>query len=95
MKENRSSEVVSDLGPTEKHVKVEKAAPWSFLWWSGTIPVHLTFNESRKDFSVRNNFYISHKNQNFLRYMIFGPELLGYKTKRIWFLLVTVDRQYI
>jgi len=53
MKEHVSSKVFSDLGPTEKHVRVEKAAPWRFLWWSGSIPVHLTFNESRKDFSVR------------------------------------------
>ncbi|EOA39411.1 hypothetical protein CARUB_v10012512mg, partial [Capsella rubella] len=50
--EHRSSKVFSDLGPTEKHVKVEKAAPWRFLWWSGSIPVHLTFNESRQDFSA-------------------------------------------
>ncbi|XP_023644788.1 uncharacterized protein LOC17900525 isoform X2 [Capsella rubella] len=52
VKEHRSSKVFSDLGPTEKHVKVEKAAPWRFLWWSGSIPVHLTFNESRQDFSA-------------------------------------------
>ncbi|KAG7598097.1 hypothetical protein ISN44_As06g023920 [Arabidopsis suecica] len=63
--EHVSSKVFSDLGPTEKHVRVEKAAPWRFLWWSGSIPVHLTFNESRKDFSAL--YMIPKKNVMFMK----------------------------
>ncbi|KAL9857476.1 hypothetical protein AtNW77_Chr1g0026571 [Arabidopsis thaliana] len=63
--EHVSSKVFSDLGPTEKHVRVEKAAPWRFLWWSGSIPVHLTFNESRKDFSTL--YMIPKKNVMFMK----------------------------
>ncbi|AEE30417.1 OBP32pep protein, putative (DUF220) [Arabidopsis thaliana] len=65
VKEHVSSKVFSDLGPTEKHVRVEKAAPWRFLWWSGSIPVHLTFNESRKDFSTL--YMIPKKNVMFMK----------------------------
>ncbi|XP_010477662.1 PREDICTED: uncharacterized protein LOC104756731 [Camelina sativa] len=61
--EHRSSKVLSDRGPTEKLVQVEKEAPWRFLWWSGAIPVHLNLNESRKDFSAL--YLIPKKNMMF------------------------------
>ncbi|CAA7036048.1 unnamed protein product [Microthlaspi erraticum] len=50
--ETISKKVISDNGPKEKMVEVEKAATWKFLWWSKSVPVPLVFNERRKDFSA-------------------------------------------
>ena len=34
-------------------VEVEQAALWRFLWWSGTISVHVLVDQNRADHSVR------------------------------------------
>lgn len=33
--------------------EVEQAAIWRFLWWSGTITVHVIVDQNRKDHTVR------------------------------------------
>lgn len=34
-------------------VELEQAALWKFLWWSGTIAVHVLVDQNREDHSVR------------------------------------------
>ena len=34
-------------------VELEQAAIWRFLWWSGTISVHVLVDQNREDHSVR------------------------------------------
>jgi hypothetical protein len=38
-------------------VELEQAALWRFLWWSGTISVHVIVDQNREDHSVRNCCY--------------------------------------
>jgi hypothetical protein len=38
-------------------VEVDQAALWRFLWWSGTISVHVIVDQNREDHSVRNCCY--------------------------------------
>jgi hypothetical protein len=40
-------------------VDVEQAAIWKFLWWSGTISVHVSVDQNRQDHSVRINIFLS------------------------------------
>jgi hypothetical protein len=40
-------------------VDVEQAAIWKFLWWSGTISVHVLVDQNRQDHSVRINIFLS------------------------------------
>ena len=37
-------------------VELEQAAIWKFLWWSGTIAVHVLVDQNRKDHSVTIHF---------------------------------------
>lgn len=34
-------------------MEVEQAALWRFLWWSGTISVHVLVDQNREDHTVR------------------------------------------
>lgn len=35
-------------------VEVDQAALWRFLWWSGTMSIHVLVDQNREDHSVRN-----------------------------------------
>ncbi|CAN8304337.1 unnamed protein product [Cochlearia groenlandica] len=48
--EHKSSKVVYEDDQEKQVVEVKKDAYWKFLWWSGTILVHINFTEFRKDF---------------------------------------------
>ncbi|XP_042496742.1 uncharacterized protein LOC122075680 isoform X2 [Macadamia integrifolia] len=52
IKEVISRRVLVDEGPRQV-VEVEQAALWRFLWWSGTISVHVIVDQNRKDYSVK------------------------------------------
>lgn len=52
IKEVISRKVLLDEGPRQV-VEVEQAALWRFLWWSGTIPVHVLVDQNREDHSMR------------------------------------------
>jgi hypothetical protein len=47
-----SRKVVVDEG-LRQVVEVEQAALWRFLWWSGTISVHVLVDQNRADHSMR------------------------------------------
>ncbi|CAA7014338.1 unnamed protein product [Microthlaspi erraticum] len=52
IKEVMSRKVVVDEG-LRQVVEVEQAALWRFLWWSGTISVHVLVDQNRADHSMR------------------------------------------
>lgn len=33
---------------------MDQAALWRFLWWSGTMSIHVLVDQNREDHSVRN-----------------------------------------
>nr|KJB61050.1 hypothetical protein B456_009G337600 [Gossypium raimondii] len=47
-----SRKVLIDEGQRQV-VEVEQAAWWRFLWWSGTISVHVLVDQNREDYSMR------------------------------------------
>ncbi|XP_062110322.1 uncharacterized protein LOC133822111 [Humulus lupulus] len=52
IKEVISRKVLVDEGHRQV-VEVEQAALWKFLWWSGTISVHVLVDQNRKDRSMK------------------------------------------
>ncbi|CAL9750995.1 unnamed protein product [Musa acuminata subsp. burmannicoides] len=52
IKEVISRKVLIDEG-LRQVVEVEQAAIWRFLWWSGTISVHVIVDQNRKDHTVK------------------------------------------
>nr|GMD95794.1 uncharacterized protein LOC109166813 [Ipomoea batatas]GMD98788.1 uncharacterized protein LOC109166813 [Ipomoea batatas] len=46
-----SRKVLLDEGPRQV-VELEQAAMWKFLWWSGTISVHVLVDQNREDHSM-------------------------------------------
>ncbi|CAH2066572.1 unnamed protein product [Thlaspi arvense] len=52
VKEVMSRKVLVDEG-LRQVVEVEQAAFWRFLWWSGTISVHVLVDQDRADHSMR------------------------------------------
>ncbi|OMO78252.1 hypothetical protein CCACVL1_14545 [Corchorus capsularis] len=47
-----SRKVLVDEGQRQL-VEVEQAALWRFLWWSGTISVHVLVDQNREDYSMK------------------------------------------
>jgi hypothetical protein len=52
IKEVLSRKVLVDEG-LHQVVEVEQAALWKFLWWSGTISVHVLVDQNRADYSMK------------------------------------------
>ncbi|KAJ8758962.1 hypothetical protein K2173_003200 [Erythroxylum novogranatense] len=52
IKEVISRKVLLDDGQRQV-VEVEQAALWKFLWWSGTISVHVLVDQNRRDHSMK------------------------------------------
>ncbi|EEF37005.1 uncharacterized protein LOC8282592 [Ricinus communis] len=52
IKEVISREVLLDEGHRQV-VELEQAAIWKFLWWSGTISVHVLVDQNRKDLTMK------------------------------------------
>lgn len=52
IKEVISRKVLVDEG-LRQVVEVEQAAMWRFLWWSGTISVHVLVDQNREDHSMK------------------------------------------
>ncbi|XVE92409.1 hypothetical protein REPUB_Repub01dG0094600 [Reevesia pubescens] len=52
IKEVISRKVLLDEGQRQV-VEVEQAALWRFLWWSGTISVHVLVDQNREDHSMK------------------------------------------
>ncbi|KAL9240950.1 hypothetical protein vseg_015115 [Gypsophila vaccaria] len=52
IKEVISRKVLVNEG-SRQVVELEQAAIWSFLWWSGTISVHVLVDQNREDHSMR------------------------------------------
>lgn len=52
IKEVISRKVLVDEG-SRQVVELEQAAVWNFLWWSGTISVHVLVDQNRDDHSMR------------------------------------------
>lgn len=52
IKEVISRKVLVDEG-LRQVVEVEQAAIWRFLWWSGTISVHVLVDQNREDHSMK------------------------------------------
>ncbi|XWS69015.1 hypothetical protein CRYUN_Cryun04dG0143400 [Craigia yunnanensis] len=52
IKEVISRKVLFDEGQRQV-VEVEQAALWRFLWWSGTISVHVLVDQNREDHSMK------------------------------------------
>ncbi|OAY34527.1 uncharacterized protein LOC110628290 [Manihot esculenta] len=52
IKEVISRKVLLDEGPRQL-VEVEQAAIWRFLWWSGTISVHVLVDQNREDLMMK------------------------------------------
>ncbi|KAF9626716.1 hypothetical protein IFM89_038890 [Coptis chinensis] len=52
IKEVISRRILVDEGPRQV-VEVEQAALWRFLWWSGTISVHVIVDQNREDYSMK------------------------------------------
>ncbi|XVF43999.1 hypothetical protein PTKIN_Ptkin02bG0084700 [Pterospermum kingtungense] len=52
IKEVVSRKVLVDEGQRQV-VEVEQAALWRFLWWSGTISVHVLVDQNREDHSMK------------------------------------------
>ncbi|CAN8313074.1 unnamed protein product [Cochlearia groenlandica] len=49
---NKSRKVIKEDGP-RKISKLEKSLAWKFLWWSGSLPITLTVDENRQDFTAK------------------------------------------
>ncbi|KAK1425870.1 hypothetical protein QVD17_21232 [Tagetes erecta] len=47
-----SRKVLLDEG-SRQIVELEQAAIWRFLWWSGTISVHVLVDQNREDYSMK------------------------------------------
>ncbi|KAI3467532.1 hypothetical protein Pfo_024195 [Paulownia fortunei] len=52
IKEVISRKVLVDEG-LRQVVEVEQAAIWRFLWWSGTISVHVLVDQNREDYTMK------------------------------------------
>ncbi|XP_052879005.1 uncharacterized protein LOC108477576 isoform X3 [Gossypium arboreum] len=52
IKEVISRKVLVDIGKRQV-VDVEQKALWRFLWWSGTISVHVLVDQNREDYSMK------------------------------------------
>ncbi|KAL8269086.1 hypothetical protein R6Q59_002884 [Mikania micrantha] len=52
IKEVLSRKVLLDEG-SRQIVDLEQAAIWRFLWWSGTISVHVLVDQNREDYSMK------------------------------------------
>lgn len=52
IKEVISRRVLVDEG-LRQVVELEQAALWRFLWWSGTISVHVLVDQNREDYSMK------------------------------------------
>ncbi|KAF5191658.1 putative OBP32pep [Thalictrum thalictroides] len=52
IKEVISRRVLVDEG-SRQVVEVEQAALWRFLWWSGTISIHVLVDQNREDHSMK------------------------------------------
>ncbi|KAL6571856.1 hypothetical protein OROHE_002725 [Orobanche hederae] len=52
IKEVKSRKILVDEG-LRQVVEVEQAAIWRFLWWSGTISVHVLVDQNRENYTVR------------------------------------------
>ncbi|KAB2052916.1 hypothetical protein ES319_A12G152200v1 [Gossypium barbadense] len=52
IKEVISRQVLVDIGKRQV-VDVEQKALWRFLWWSGTISVHVLVDQNREDYSMK------------------------------------------
>ncbi|GMH26111.1 hypothetical protein Nepgr_027954 [Nepenthes gracilis] len=52
IKEVISRRVLVDEG-FRQVVELDQAAIWRFLWWSGTISVHVLVDQNRKDYSMK------------------------------------------
>ncbi|GAB2297409.1 hypothetical protein Dimus_031514 [Dionaea muscipula] len=52
IKEVISRKVLVDEG-LRQVVELDQAAIWRFLWWSGTISVHVLVDQNREDYSMR------------------------------------------
>lgn len=52
IKEVVSRKVLVDEG-SRQVVELEQAAMWRFLWWSGTISVHVLVDQNREDHSMK------------------------------------------
>lgn len=52
IKEVISRKVLHDDG-SRQVVDLEQAAIWRFLWWSGTISVHVVVDQNREDYSMK------------------------------------------
>ncbi|KAK9675566.1 hypothetical protein RND81_11G015700 [Saponaria officinalis] len=52
IKEVISRKVLVDDGPRQV-VELEQAAIWKFLWWSGTISVHVLVDQNREDHTMK------------------------------------------
>ncbi|KAM7464633.1 hypothetical protein LguiA_032754 [Lonicera macranthoides] len=52
IKEVLSRKVLVDEG-LHQVVEVDQAALWKFLWWSGTISVHVLVDQNRADYSMK------------------------------------------
>ncbi|XP_015894751.3 uncharacterized protein LOC125420002 [Ziziphus jujuba] len=52
IKEVISRKVLVDEG-LRQVVELEQAAIWKFLWWSGTISVHVLVDQNREDYSMK------------------------------------------
>ncbi|CAN4087530.1 unnamed protein product [Withania somnifera] len=51
IKEVLSRKVLVDEG-SRQVVELEQAAMWRFLWWSGTISVHVLVDQNREDYTM-------------------------------------------
>ncbi|CAN4087531.1 unnamed protein product [Withania somnifera] len=51
VKEVLSRKVLVDEG-SRQVVELEQAAMWRFLWWSGTISVHVLVDQNREDYTM-------------------------------------------
>ncbi|KAL8150148.1 hypothetical protein V2J09_019956 [Rumex salicifolius] len=52
IKEVISRKVLFDDG-TRQVVDLDQAAIWKFLWWSGTLSVHVVVDQNREDYSMK------------------------------------------
>lgn len=52
IKEVLSRKVLVDEG-SRQVVELDQAAMWRFLWWSGTISVHVVVDQNREDYTMK------------------------------------------
>ncbi|KAL6562640.1 hypothetical protein OROGR_003647 [Orobanche gracilis] len=52
IKEVKSRKILVDEG-SRQVVEVEQAAIWRFLWWSGTISVHVLVDQNRENYTMK------------------------------------------